>query len=228
MNNTSLTEQVKKLIDAAGREFFSTYSENPVNFYSRNICGNWHIMPDVTSEISLISAFSFIKTIPDVAGKLATLYAYDKLVSAAESCGILWLTARGREQIRKIRHELSARSDLFYVGVEAPEGFLNFQEMQLKDIAMFGDNQVYHDKFKRGNKRFDVFIYERDEIFTIVFRRSYSKKNAEGKKQTFVNHQAFVTVAAAQLRDADLTVQGFGFMADRLTQSEWFSRQTAR
>lgn len=105
---------------------------------------------------------------------------------------------------------------------------MNFQEMQLKDIAMFGDNQVYHDKFKRGNKRFDVFIYERDEIFTIVFRRSYSKKNAEGKKQTFVNHQAFVTVAAAQLRDADLTVQGFGFMADRLTQSEWFSRQTAR
>ncbi|MCK8417638.1 hypothetical protein [Erwinia amylovora] len=228
MNNVYFAEQIQQLIDAAGREFFSLYSEKPVNFYSRNICGDWYIMPDASSDVALISVFSFIKTTPDMAGKLATLYAYDKLASAAESCGILWLIARCREQIRKIRHELSARSDLFYVGIEAPEGFLNFQEMQLKDIALFGDNWVYHDKFKRGNKRFDVFIYEREGTFHIVFRRSYSKKNMEGIKQTFVNHQAFVTVSAAQLRNADLTVQGFGFMAERLTKSDWFIRKTTR
>lgn len=228
MFSTQCAEQVQQLIDAAGREFFSIYAEKPVHFYSRNVRGNWHIMPDANSEVSLISAFSFIKTSPEVAGKLATLYAYDKLSSAAESYGILWLIARCREQIKKIRHDLSTRSDLFYIGVEAPEGFLNFQEMQLKDIAMFGDNQVYHDKFKRGNKRYDVFIYERDGQLHIVYRRSYSKKNAEGKKQTFVNHQAFVTVPAAQLREADINVQGFGFMTARLTESEWFTRQTAR
>lgn len=185
-------------------------------------------MPDAACEVALISAFSFIHTTPEIAGKLATLYAYDKLSAAAESCGILWLIARCREQIRKIRHELSARSDLFYVGIEPPEGFLNFQEMQLKDIAMFGDNQVYHDKYKKGNKRFDAFVYEREGQLHIVYRRSYSKKNAEGKKQTFVNHQAFVTVPAAQLRSADITVQGFGFMADRLKESDWFIQQTAR
>lgn len=227
MNNIISADQVKNLIDAAGREFFSQYSELPVNFYSKNISGHWHIMPDASGDISLLSAFSFIKTSPDVAGKLATLYAYDKLSSAAESCGILWLIARCREQIRKIRYELSARSDLFYVGIEAPEGFLNFQEMQLKDIAMFGDNLVYHDKYKKGNKRFDVFIYERDGTFNIVFRRSYSKKNEDGKRQTFVNHQSFLTVPAAQLRSANLNVLGFGFMADRLAQSDWFLQQTA-
>lgn len=228
MNNIHYSEEIKALIDAGGREFFSLYSETPVNFYSTNICGDWFITPDASSDVSLLSAFSFIKTSPDVAGKLATLYAYDKLSSAAESCGILWLIARCREQIRKIRHELSARSDLFYVGIEPPEGFLNFQEMQLKDIAMFGDNPVYHDKFKRGDKRYDVFVYAQEDRFHIIYRRSFSKKNAEGIKQTFVNRQVSLTVPAAQLRDAEITVEGFGYMAERLKNSDWFLRQTAR
>jgi hypothetical protein len=221
-------DEIQQLIDAAGREFFLTYSEKPVSFYSRNICGDWHIMPDAAGEISLLSAFSFIKTTPEIAGKLATLYAYDMLSSAAESYGILWLIARCREQVRKIRHALSARSDLFYVGIEPPEGFLNFQEMQLKDIALFGDNPVYHDKFKRGDKRYDVFVYAKEDRFHIIYRRSFSKKNAEGIKQTFLNRQVSVTVQAAQLRDAEITVEGFGYMADRLKNSDWFIQQTAR
>ncbi|MEN4807268.1 hypothetical protein [Pantoea agglomerans] len=228
MKYTQCAAELKQLIDAAGREFFQSYSENPVSFYSRNVCGNWHITPDTSSEISLLSAFSFIKTTPEIAGMLATLYAYDKLSSAAESCGILWLIARCREQIRQIRRDLSARSELFYVGVEPPGGFLNFQEMQLKDIDLYGDNQVYHDKYKKGNKRFDVFIYEREGTFYIVYRRSYSKKNGDGKRQTFVNSQSTLTVPAAQLRSANLTVQGFGFMADRLTTSDWFLQQIER
>ncbi|MGC0802492.1 hypothetical protein WKH50_21375 [Pantoea agglomerans] len=225
MKYTQCAAELQQLIDAAGREFFLSYSENPVSFYSRNVCGNWHIMPDTSCEISLLSAFSFIKTTPEIAGMLATLYAYDKLSAAAESCGILWLIARCREQIRQIRRDLSARSELFYVGIEPPGGFLNFQEMQLKDIDLYGDNQVYHDKYKKGNKRFDVFIYEREGTFYIVYRRSYSKKNGDGKRQTFVNSQATLTVPAAQLRSANLTVQGFGFMADRLTTSDWFLQQ---
>lgn len=60
------------------------------------------------------------------------------------------------------------------------------------DLERFGE-QLYHHFRKQGNHRWDTSVFRKnDGSFYIVFRHSYSKKNAEGVKKTFIQDEKVV------------------------------------
>lgn len=60
------------------------------------------------------------------------------------------------------------------------------------DLQKFGE-QLYHHFRKQGNHRWDTSVHRKEDgSYYIVFRHSYSKKNAEGVKKTQVRDEKVI------------------------------------
>lgn len=88
------------------------------------------------------------------------------------------------------------------------------------DLKRFGE-QLYHHFRKQGNHRWDTSVFRKDDgSFYIVFRHSYSKKNAEGVKKTSIEDEGVIFARNEMaLIKADLPNYTD---AERLRNSEFF------
>ncbi|HBZ8014978.1 TPA: antirestriction protein ArdR [Klebsiella pneumoniae] len=60
------------------------------------------------------------------------------------------------------------------------------------DKEKFGE-RVYHHFRKQGNFRWDTAVFKKDDgRYSVVFRYSFSKKNAEGIKKTYVRNEKVI------------------------------------
>ncbi|EMK8420457.1 antirestriction protein ArdR [Shigella sonnei] len=71
------------------------------------------------------------------------------------------------------------------------------------DKEKFGE-RVYHHFRKQGNFRWDTAVFKKDDgRFSVVFRYSFSKKDAEGTKKTYVRDERVIFADNGQsLKDA--------------------------
>ncbi|KOA68699.1 hypothetical protein [Pantoea sp. CFSAN033090] len=60
------------------------------------------------------------------------------------------------------------------------------------DLERFGE-QLYHHFRKQGNHRWDTSVFRKEDgSFYVVFRHSYSNKNADGVKKTLIQDESVI------------------------------------
>ncbi|EFF9667486.1 MULTISPECIES: hypothetical protein [Enterobacterales] len=65
-------------------------------------------------------------------------------------------------------------------------------DLRESDKKKFGE-QLYHHYRKQGNHRWDTAVHRKEDgSFYVVFRHSFSKKNAEGIKKTQVRDEKII------------------------------------
>lgn len=64
--------------------------------------------------------------------------------------------------------------------------------LQEADKEKFGE-RIYHHFRKQGNFRWDTAVFKKDDgRFSVVFRYSFSKKNSEGIKKTYIRDERII------------------------------------
>ncbi|ELX6746829.1 antirestriction protein ArdR [Salmonella enterica] len=59
--------------------------------------------------------------------------------------------------------------------------------------------QIYHHFRKQGNHRWDTAVHQdNDGKFTVIFRHSFSKKQADGVKRTMIRDETIIQAGSAQ------------------------------
>ena len=100
------------------------------------------------------------------------------------------------------------------------ENNLKFGDMRDNDLRVYGDNVLFHHKEKRGNKRFDVFLHEKNGEYIAIFRRAYAKRNAEGKNTTYVNAESIVRFTKDNFDKSKIFPAGMEFLGSILLSSD--------
>jgi len=121
---------------------------------------------------------------------LCSLYAYSSLVQSAwesEHYNLHRECMTTCESLSALAdYELNLLYSQLYNGADA-----DMFDYKTHDQERFGDNVVYHHKFKRGNHRYDTYVFLKDGFYAAVYRQSYSKK-VEGVKKSFINDEKIV------------------------------------
>lgn len=88
------------------------------------------------------------------------------------------------------------------------------------DLKKFGE-QIYHHFRKQGNHRWDTSVFRKDDgSFYVVFRHSYSKKNAEGVKKTFIQDEKVIYASDEHMLSNEILPEITD--SEILTKSEFF------
>lgn len=88
------------------------------------------------------------------------------------------------------------------------------------DLKKFGE-QIYHHFRKQGNHRWDTSVFRKDDgSFYVVFRHSYSKKNAEGVKKTFIQDEKVIYASDEYMLSNEILPEITD--SEILTKSEFF------
>lgn len=115
---------------------------------------------------------------------------------------------------------------LYYQNFFDTVNFLKFGEARSNDITNYGENILFHYKEKKGNRRFDVFLHEKEGAYTAVYRRSYSKRDSSGVNTSYVSSEYFVRFSRDDIKKKDLFPKGMEFLGNILTKSDVFKSIT--
>lgn len=88
------------------------------------------------------------------------------------------------------------------------------------DLERYGQ-QIYHHFRKQGNHRWDTTVHQDGGgLYTVIFRHSFSKKQADGVKRTMIRDETIIRADSAQ----ELAVAAFPPFQDAeiLKASEFF------
>jgi len=173
----------------------------------------------VDHSITLIAGETFIELDEEKASTLLSFCAYRFLSSGLER-----FTKAQRTTIKcaveDFYQRLSPLMLAYCQSFNEVESSLKFGDMRENDFKTYGENVLFHHKEKKGNKRFDVFLHENEGQYTAIFRRSYSKRNNEGKNTTYVNAESIVRFTKESFDKSSVFPAGMEFLGSILLESD--------
>jgi len=101
-----------------------------------------------------------------------------------------------------------------FTGWQLPFRFMLLEllmfDYRKSDLERYGQ-QIYHHYRKQGNHRWDTTVHQDGNgQYAVIFRHSFSKKQADGVKRTMIRDETVIRASSAQ----ELTVATFPTFQD--------------